>query len=181
PLKAAGIQIFAPIDGGSAGNYSSAAMKTPEAKRLQSQADYYRAARLQSDKDFLVMPNTEVFTMQEDFGGHNDLLISHPVYWTNGRAPGQPFEERDPQFGKVYHVGSPFDLLEMAHREDMIIYMPHPRSKGSTGYPDGMKDTPRFRDAAFRGVGFRWGMGLDGSEQRLCEYRCMSVFDDMNN
>ena len=24
-------------------------------------------------------------------------------------------------------------------------------------------------------------MGLDGSEQRLCEYRCLPVFDDMNN
>ena len=24
-------------------------------------------------------------------------------------------------------------------------------------------------------------MGLDGSEQRLCDYRCMPLFDDMNN
>jgi hypothetical protein len=24
-------------------------------------------------------------------------------------------------------------------------------------------------------------MGLDRSEQRLCEYRCQALFDDMNN
>lgn len=33
----------------------------------------------------------------------------------------------------------------------------------------------------YRGIGVRWGMGLDGSEQRLCEYRCQVLLDDMNN
>ena len=44
-------------------------------------------ARLQSGKNFLVMPNEEIFHMngKQQLGGHNDLLISHPVYWTNGR------------------------------------------------------------------------------------------------
>ncbi len=27
----------------------------------------------------------------------------------------------------------------------------------------------------------RWGMGLDGSETRLCEIRCQTLLDDMNN
>jgi len=151
--------------------------------RLETLADYYEAARLHSDKSFLVMPNEEIFggPPTQGFGGHHDLLISHPIYWMQSRAAGQPLVENDPKYGKVYQVGSPADLMEMAHRENLILFMPHPRSKGSTGYPDATKDTPTFRDANYRGVGFRWGMGLDGSEQRLCDYRCMPLFDDMNN
>jgi hypothetical protein len=71
--------------------------------------------------------------------------------------------------------------MEMTHLENLLIYEPHPESKGSTGFPTAIKDTAHFNDANFRGVGFRWGMGLDGSEQRLCEYRCQTLFDDMNN
>ena len=97
------------------------------------------------------------------------------------RAAGQPLVENHPKYGKVYHLGSTADMMEMTHRENMLIYMPHPRSKGSAGFPDGIKDTAHFLDANYRGIGFRWGMGLDGSEQRLCEYRCLSLFDDMNN
>jgi hypothetical protein len=59
--------------------------------------------------------------------------------------------------------------------------MPHPRSKGSTGFPDAIKDTPHFLDPSYRGFGFRWGMGLDGSEMRLCEYRCLPTLDEVNN
>jgi hypothetical protein len=72
-------------------------------------------------------------------------------------------------------------MMEMVRRENLLIYMPHPRSKGSAGFPDAIKDTPHFVDAGYRGIGFRWGMGLDGSEQRLCDYRCLPLLDDMNN
>ncbi len=54
--------------------------------------------------------------------------------------------------------------MEMARREDVLINMPHPRTKGSTGYPDSVKDLPFFNDPHYQGVGFRWGMGLDRSE-----------------
>jgi len=180
-IKAAGVNVFAPIDGGGVGMVVPGG--TAPRSRLDALADYYQVARLHSDKNFTVMPNEEIFggPPTEGFGGHHDLLISHPVYWTQTRAAGQPFVENNPKYGKVYHVGSPADLMEMTHRENMILFMPHPRSKGSTGYPDATKDTPTFRDENYRGVGFRWGMGLDGSEQRLCDYRCMPLFDDMNN
>jgi hypothetical protein len=180
-IKAAGVNVFAPIDGGGVGIVVPGG--TAPRDRLAALADYYQVARLHSDKNFVVMPNEEIFggPPTEGFGGHHDLLISHPVYWTQTRAAGQPFVENNPKYGKVYHVGSPADLMEMTHRENMILFMPHPRSKGSTGYPDATKDTPTFRDENYRGVGFRWGMGLDGSEQRLCDYRCMPLFDDMNN
>jgi hypothetical protein len=180
-VKSAGITVFAPIDGGGVGMVVPGGATSRG--RLETLADYYQAARLHSDKNFLVMPNEEIFggPPTTGFGGHHDLLISHPVYWTQSRATGQPLVENDLKYGKVYHVGSPADLMEMAQRENLILYMPHPRSKGSTGYPDATRDTATFRDANYRGVGFRWGMGLDGSEQRLCEYRCMPLFDDMNN
>jgi hypothetical protein len=180
-VKAAGVNIFAPIDGGGVG------MVVPggagRIDRLETLSDYFQAARLHSDKNFLIMPNEEIFggPPTEGFGGHHDLLYSHPVFWIPGRSAGQPLIEDNPRYGKVYHVGSPADLLEMAHRENMILFMPHPRSKGSTGYPDALKETAAFRDENYRGVGFRWGMGLDGSEVRLCDYRCMPLFDDMNN
>jgi hypothetical protein len=191
--KTAGINIFAPIDGGN-GNLGAAVprdatgiaalMASLTKNRLPNLALYYQAARLHSGKDFLVMPNEEIFALtgsKEELGGHNDLLISHPLYWTNGRAAGQPLVENDATYGKVYHIGSPADLMEMTHREDSIIYMPHPDTKGSAGYPAAIRDTAHFRDENYRGVGFRWGMGVDRSEQRLSDYRCMTLFDDMNN
>jgi len=181
-MKSAGVTVFAPIDGGGVGMVVPGG--APARDRLETLADYYQVARLHSDKNFLVMPNEEIFggpPTEPAFGGHHDLLISHPVFWIPARSQGQPLVEDHPKYGKVYHIGSAADLFEMTHRENLILYMPHPRSKGSTGYPDAFKDTPQFRDENYRGVGFRWGMGLDGSEQRLCEYRCLPLFDDMNN
>ena len=81
----------------------------------------------------------------------------------------------------MYHVGSPADMMEMAKRENVLIFMPHPRSKGSTGFPEAVKDTDHFKNENYRGIGLRWGMGVDGSETRLCEYRCQALLDEMNN
>ena len=172
--SAAGINIFAPIDGSSLG------FGAPRADRLKTLAQYYEVARRYSDGNFLIMPNEEGGA--GGLGGHNDLLVSHPVYWTQGpRTKDQPLVENDPTYGRVYHVSSPADMMEMAKRENLLIFMPHPRSKGSTGYPDAIKDKDYFLDEHYRGIGVRWGMGLDGSEQRLCEYRCLVLLDDMNN
>jgi hypothetical protein len=167
-MKGAGVNIFAPIDGGGGGR-----------DRLKNLADYYAAARKHSDKNFLVLPDEE--NTAGNLGGHTDFVLSHPVYWTPARDAGQPFIEEHPTYGKVYHVGSRDEALEMAKQENMLIFMPHPRSKGSTGYPDAIKDAAHFTHENYRGIGFRWGMGLDGSETRLCEYRCLPLFDDMNN
>jgi hypothetical protein len=125
------------------------------------------------------MPDQEFYG--SPLGGHTDLLFSHPTYWLNGRAPGQPLFDMDPKYGKVYHIATAQDLMDMAKNEDVLINMPHPRTKGSTGFPDAIKDLPFFSDPHYQGVGFRWGMGLDRSEVRLCDYRCQPLFDDMNN
>jgi hypothetical protein len=150
-----------------------------EADRLKMQSLYYQMARVQSRKDFLVMPNEELFNYP--LPAHNDLLISHPTYWVDERKPGEPFVEDNPTYGKVYHIGSPVDLMEMAHQEDMFLMMPHPDTKGSAGYPAAFKDQDYFKDARYGGIGFRWGMGVDRSEKRLSDYRCMPLFDEMNN
>lgn len=170
-VKAAGINIYAPIDGPRSSNLD----------RLAGLAAYYETARVLSDKNFLLMPNEEYQGNKPAIGGHNDLLISKPIYWTTERAEGQPFVENHPVYGKVYHVVTPADMMEMTRRENVLIYMPHPRAKGSTGYPDAIKDTAHFRDENYRGIGYRWGMGIDGSETRLSEYRCLALLDDMNN
>ena len=173
-MKGAGVNIFAPIDGGGGG--AGAGVRGDRLKNLEN---YYAAAKKHSDKNFLILPDEE--NTAGNLGGHTDFVLSHPVYWTATRAAGQPFIEDHPSYGKVYHVGSRADALEMAKRENMLVFMPHPRSKGSTGYPDAVKDEAHFTHENYRGIGFRWGMGLDGSETRLCEYRCLALLDDMNN
>jgi hypothetical protein len=167
--------------GGRGGNGGMSAEDT----RLKGFELYYEMARLQSRKDFLVMPNEELFQIPDagpdnQFHAHNDFLKSHPVYWT-GRKPGQPLVDEHPKYGKVYHIGSPADMIEMTHRENMIFFMPHPNTKGSAGYPFAFKDKAYFLDENYRGIGWRWGMGVDRSEERLCEYRCLSLWDDINN
>ncbi|MFN7917352.1 MAG: hypothetical protein U0Q55_18550 [Vicinamibacterales bacterium] len=167
-VKAVGINIFGPVDGGRL-----------QGDRLQGQATYYEIARRHSDRNFLFMPNEE--SSAGEIGGHEDVLVPKPVFWDYNRPAGTPFIENHPKYGKVYHVGSPADMMELARLENFLIYMPHPRSKGSTGFPDAMKDTPQFNHDNYRGIGMRWGMGLDGSETRLCEIRCQTLLDDMNN
>ena len=175
-LKSVGINIVRPVDnvgtGGGAGN-------RPAADTLRMIAASVEGARRHSDKDFLVMADQEFYGSV--LGGHTDLLFSHPVFWTYGRTAGQPLVEDDPKYGKVYHIGAADDLMEMVKREDIMMSMPHPRTKNNAGYPDGFKDKEFFKDAHFQGVGFRWGMGLDLSERRLCEYRCLALQDDLLN
>ncbi len=141
-------------------------------------ADSVEGARRHSDRNFLVMPDLEVYG--SPLGGHTDLLFSHPVYWTEKKNE-QPFVEQNSTYGKVYHIGTAEEFIEMARREDVLISMPHPRTKGSTGFPDAIKDQAFFSDPHYHGVGFRWGMGLDLSEQRLCGRRCLDLLDDMSN
>lgn len=136
-------------------------------------------AKRHSDTGFLVMPSQEYYG--SPLGGHTDLIFSNGSYWVSGRNANEPLVEKHEKYGSIYHLGSAEDLMEMARREKMLINMPHPRTKGSTGYPDAVKDLPFFSDPQYQGMGFRWGMGLDRSERRLCEYRCLPLFDDMTN
>jgi hypothetical protein len=148
---------------------ASAARASTNADPYHAQAPYYEVARRQSNRNFVVMPNAELLRgeVARDLGGNSVLLIAHPIFGTQGRAPGQPLVEDNAPHGHVYPVDGVADLMQMAHRENILIYMPHPRSKGSAGFPD----------ANDRGIGFRGGwvwMGPSSGSANIAACRlCM--------
>lgn len=107
------------------------------------------------------------------------LVFPHPVYWFQDRKPGQPFEASDPTYGKVYRVHNADEIWKMIKQEDGLVYETHPRTKGSTGYPDKILDTYYFRDPSYLGIGWK-AMPSDLSSPRLGE-RAFKVVDDLNN
>lgn len=177
-MKGIGVDIFSIIDGVRGPARHSKGI--PFAEEL---AEYYEAARSQSDKDFLVMPNDENSTGGRPpfMGGHYDILIPGPVYWKPSRAEGEPLFQEHPKLGKVYNIADPMDLMKMTEQENMLISIPHPRSKRSTGYPDAIKDEPQFEHGNYFGLGYRWGMGIDASEIRLGQYRFLDLWNEANN
>ena len=118
--------------------------------RLQELQDYYRACAAQSGKEFLLIPAEEANVY---LGGHWAVEFPKPVFWHMSRAAGQPFAVQDAKYGTVYNVGSAQDTWELVKREHGYVYQTHPRTKGSTGYPDAIKDTEYFRDPRYLGAG----------------------------
>jgi hypothetical protein len=145
--------------------------------RFKEQQVYFEGCRRHSDRGFLIMPGEEP---NVTLGGHYTMVFPRPVFWTHVRQPDQPFIEQDPKYGQVYHVGSPADELEMLRREQGLIWQAHPRTKGSSGYPDAVRETQHFRSDRFLGGSYQ-SLPVDQSEKRLCESRCFGVLDDMNN
>ena len=177
-MKGIGVDIYGVIDG-----VRGPGRKDTSEAFLADLANYYEAARRQSDQDFLVMPNDENSTggRRPFLGGHYDILFSKPVFWRPARQPNQPLAEQHPEYGTVYNLGSPADMMKMTEIENVIISMPHPRAKRSTGYPDAIRDEPQFLHENYFGLGYRWGMGIDASETRLGEYRFLTLWDEANN
>jgi hypothetical protein len=151
--------------------------KDPGPLRLADQKVYFDGCSRHSDRDFLIMPGEEP---DAHFGGHYSMVFPKPVYWTHVRGGGQPLVENHAQYGQVYHIGSMADELEMLKRENGLVWQAHPRTKGSSGYPDALKDTPYFQSDRYLGASFQ-SLPVDLSEQRLCEVRCLGTLDDMNN
>ncbi|MFN0165009.1 MAG: hypothetical protein ACKV22_01150 [Bryobacteraceae bacterium] len=145
--------------------------------RFQDQKTYFDACARHSDRDFLIMPGEEP---DATFGGHYTTVFPRPVFWSHVRKPDQPFVENHPKFGKVYHVGSERDELEMLRAEGGLSWQAHPRTKGSTGYPESSRDKEYFRSDRFLGGSYQ-SLPVDLSESRICEKRCFSTLDDMNN
>lgn len=144
--------------------------------RLDELHDYFRATKAQSGKDFLLIPAEEANVI---LGGHWSLVFPKPVYWFMDRKPDQPFMSTDPKYGTVYRVSNPQEVWEMVQREGGYVYQTHPRTKGSTGYPDAIRDTAYFRDPRYIGSGWK-AMPSDLSSPRLGE-RAFRTVDDMNN
>ena len=106
-MKAVGVNIFGPIGPGGGGGFGGRGGGGGGAVdgRLQTLADYYEMSRRHSDTSFLIMPNHEGGAA--GLGGHLDLVLSKPVFWTEDRKPGQPLTEKHPTFGTVYRLGGP--------------------------------------------------------------------------
>jgi hypothetical protein len=139
--------------------------------RLKELDAMYRATRAQSDAHFLLIGAEEA---NVHLGGHWALWFPKPVRWFMDRPAGTEFF-RD----GVYHIGNAHELLEMVRREGGYMYQTHPRTKGSTGFPDQIRETEHFRDARYLGAGWK-AMPSDLSSPRLGE-RSLKLLDDMWN
>ena len=69
----------------------------------------------------------------------------------------------------------------MLDAENGYWFHAHPRTKGTTGYPDAIFDKPWVKNDRYLGIAFKPAMGDDLSEPRMCEWRCFDAIDTMNN
>jgi hypothetical protein len=153
--------------------------RDPGQKRLMEEKVYFEGTERLSDKNFLLIPAEEANAY---LGGHWYLMTPKPIYFTHAvpRPANQQFEEEDPTYGHVYHLGSAEDVLKMVDKEKGVIWTAHPRTKSSEMYPDAYKDKDFFLSDRF--IGASWeSLPVDLSEKRLCEVRCFGTGDDMSN
>ncbi|MDP7010652.1 MAG: hypothetical protein QF685_04675 [Verrucomicrobiota bacterium] len=132
-------------------------------------------ARL-SDEDFLLLPGEEP---NVHLGGHWISFFPRPVMWVLNRAKEKPFMEDHPRFGRVYHVGSPGDVLKLMEREGGLMWAAHPRIKSSTGFPDLYREEPFFKSDRYLGGAWK-AMPADLSKPRLGQ-RVLDLLDDTAN
>jgi hypothetical protein len=142
--------------------------------RFEDQHAYFEGIRRLSDRDFLVLPGEEP---DAKLGGHYMFLFPHPVYWT--KAAG-PYKGQDAKYGAVYHATTAAQELQLLRDEQGVMWQTHPRTKGSAGYPDAVREWEHFRSDRFIGASYQ-SLPVDQSEQRICEKRCFGTLDDMNN
>jgi hypothetical protein len=151
----------------------------PGPKRFMEQKLYFEGAQRLSDKNFLVIPAEEPNAY---LGGHWYLMTPKPIYFSHTvpRPANQTFEENDPVYGHVYHLGSSDDVLKMVSQEKGIIWTAHPRTKSSAMFPDTYKDKDFFLSDRF--IGASWeSLPVDLSQKRLCEVRCFVTNDEMSD
>ena len=157
--------------------HSDSHPKDPGPIRFAEQQVYFDGLRRFSDRNFLLIPGEEP---DNTLSGHYISMMSHPVYWSQTRQPGHQFIEDDPKYGKVYHISNETEELDMLRRENGLMWQAHPRTKGSTGYPDAVRERPHFISDRFLGASFQ-SLPVDQSEKRICEKRCLGLLDEMNN
>lgn len=144
--------------------------------RLHELEQYYKACRAQSNAKFLMIPGEEANVY---LGGHWALAFPKPVYWFQDQKPGEPFKSTDPKYGTVYRVHTPEEAWRMVKDEGGYVYQTHPRTKGSTGYPDKILDTDYFHAPNYLGTGWK-SMPSDLSLPWLGQ-RAFKALDDVNN
>ena len=145
--------------------------------RFRELGEYFEACRRHSDKDFLLLPGEEP---NVHLGGHYTLVFPRPVYWSKVRGSDKAFQASHPDYGTVYRTGSAAEMLSLLETEKGLIWQAHPRTKGSTFYPDTVREAPHFLSDRYLGAAFQSLPG-DLSTPRICEERCFRTLDDMNN
>jgi len=150
--------------------------KGPDEQRLKELDALFAQCRRLSNDRFLLLPGEEP---NEFFGGHWLAFFPRPVYWIMAHHPGDAFVTNDPVRGKVYRIGNAREMLDLLERERGLAWTAHPRTKGSTGYPDAYKGEPFF--LSDRWLGGAWkALPADLSQPRLGK-RVLDLMDDMNN
>jgi len=150
--------------------------------RLNEQKVYFEGCQRFSDREMLLIPGEEP---DANFGGHYMFVFPKPLFFTHVKEPakgpaGQPFMENLSPYGKVYHTTTAANELNLLNQEAGLVWQTHPRTKGSTGYPDAVKDKDFFQSDRFLGGSYQ-SLPVDLSQKRLCEARCLGLLDDMNN
>jgi hypothetical protein len=147
--------------------------------RLEELHAYFSALKAQSEPDFLLIPAEEA---NVHLGGHWAVVFPKPVYWFMNRPKDSgsgAFSSTHPKYGTVYSVANAREMFDLVKREGGYMYQTHPRTKGSTGYPDKIAGADYFRDASYLGVGWK-AMPSDLSSPRLGE-RVLDLLDELNN
>ena len=144
--------------------------------RLDELHAYFGALRAQSDPDFLLIPSEEA---NVHLGGHWALVFPKPVYWFMNRPKNGAFVSTHPKYGTVYSVADAKEMFDLVRREGGYMYQTHPRTKGSTGFPDRILATDYFRDSSYLGAGWK-AMPSDLSSPRLGD-RAFDLIDELNN
>jgi hypothetical protein len=150
--------------------------KGPDELRLKELQALFELCKRVSNDRFLLLPGEEP---NEFFAGHWMQLFPRPVYWIMSRKSDQPFVTDDPTYGKVYRIGNAEEMLELLKKENGLAWTAHPRTKGSTGYPDKYKSSPFFKSEHFLGAAWK-PIPADLSLPRLGT-RVLDLLDDMNN
>jgi hypothetical protein len=144
--------------------------------RLDELHAYFGTLRRQSDQDFLLIPAEEA---NVHLGGHWTLVFPKPVYWFMGRPKDGALVSKHPKYGTVYSVADAKEMLDLVKREGGYMYQTHPRTKGSTGFPDKILATDYFRDSSYLGAGWK-ALPADLSSPRLGD-RAFDLVDELNN
>ncbi len=153
-------------------------LRLPEMKQM-----FAECARLSDDR-LLIIPGEEANThlgipFPGRHPGHWMLLFPKPVTWTMVRGEGQPFEEDIAPYGKVYHVGSRDDMVNLIKQEHGLAWTAHARIKASNWTPDIFKNEDFYKDDLWLGAAWK-AMPADLSRERLGD-RCLDLLSDMDN
>lgn len=150
--------------------------KGPDSVRLKELHALFQQCERLSDNTFLLLPGEEP---NEFLGGHWLQFFPKPVYWIMSRKEGQPFVTTDSIYGTVYRIANAGEMLQLLQKENGLAWTAHPRTKGSTGYPDKYKAEPFFTSDKFLGGAWK-PIPADLSVPWLGK-RVLDLLDDMNN